>query len=80
MNRLLGLISAPIALIFTLVVAAGALTLGGYDPGAAFGALVEGALGSPRALASVTLVRTNRAANVLEHERLNRAIIAAVAE
>ncbi|MGA1257831.1 MAG: 2-succinyl-5-enolpyruvyl-6-hydroxy-3-cyclohexene-1-carboxylic-acid synthase [Ilumatobacteraceae bacterium] len=29
---------------------------------------------------SVTLVRTNRAANVLEHERLNRAIIAAVAE
>jgi ABC-type uncharacterized transport system permease subunit len=57
MNRLLGLISAPIALIFTLVVAAGALTLGGYDPGAAFGALVEGALGSPRALASVTLVR-----------------------
>lgn len=57
MSRLLGLVSAPLALVVTLAIAAGALALGGFEPGAAFGALVNGALGSPRALASVTLVR-----------------------
>jgi simple sugar transport system permease protein len=48
----------PVAsLVLTMGVAGAALALGGYDPGAAFAALVEGAVGSPDAFLSITLVR-----------------------
>lgn len=58
MRRLLPALSALVALTLTLAVAAGALTLGGHDATVAFQALVRGALGSPTAVLSVTLVRT----------------------
>jgi simple sugar transport system permease protein len=58
MRRVAPLLSAATAILLTVAVAAGALALGGYAPGEAFGALVRGALGSPQALLSVTLVRT----------------------
>jgi simple sugar transport system permease protein len=45
------------ALVATLAVAAGSLALGGFDPWAALGALVQGSLGSPAAFISITLVR-----------------------
>jgi simple sugar transport system permease protein len=45
------------ALVLTLLVAAGALALGGYPPVPAGTALVRGAVGSGDALLSVTLVR-----------------------
>jgi ABC-type uncharacterized transport system permease subunit len=45
------------ALVLTLVLAAGALALGGYPPLPAGAALVGGALGSTDAILSVTLVR-----------------------
>lgn len=51
-------LSAVAALAITLAVAALALALGGYPPGTAFGALLEGALGSRGAILSITLVRT----------------------
>jgi simple sugar transport system permease protein len=47
-----------IAVLATLAAAALLLTLGGYDAGAALGALVRGAAGSPRTFVSVTLVRS----------------------
>ncbi|MBT8335877.1 MAG: ABC transporter permease [Gemmatimonadetes bacterium] len=50
--------SALLALALTLALAAVALALGGYPPIEAFGALVRGALGSPSAILSITLVRT----------------------
>lgn len=50
--------SALGALALTLLFAALALAVGGYDPIIAFGALLDGALGSPAALVSITLVRT----------------------
>lgn len=56
--RALPLVSALAALALTLALAAGALALGGYPPGEAFGALLRGALGSPQAVVSITLVRT----------------------
>jgi general nucleoside transport system permease protein len=45
------------ALALTLLVAGGALALGGYDPVRALRALALGAFGSPDAVLSVTLVR-----------------------
>lgn len=51
-------LSALVALLLTLVLAALTLALGGYDPAVALGALVQGALGSPEAFVSITLVRT----------------------
>jgi simple sugar transport system permease protein len=50
--------SALLALAITLALAAAALALGGYPPLEAFGALLRGALGSPSAIVSITLVRT----------------------
>jgi simple sugar transport system permease protein len=48
----------PLAsLALTMGVAAAALALGGYDPARALGALVDGAVGSPDAFLSITLVR-----------------------
>lgn len=61
MDRLLrfgGLGVAVVALLITLVLAVGALMLGGYDPGLALGALVRGAVGSPEQFFSITLVRS----------------------
>jgi simple sugar transport system permease protein len=46
-----------LALALTVLVAGGALALGGYDPVRALRALVAGAFGSPDAVLSVTLVR-----------------------
>jgi simple sugar transport system permease protein len=51
-------LSALAALALTLAMAAVGLRVGGYDPGLAGRALVEGALGSSGAILSVTLVRT----------------------
>jgi simple sugar transport system permease protein len=51
-------LSALAALLLTLGVAALGLWLGGYDPLLAGSALVGGALGSPQAVFSITLVRT----------------------
>jgi simple sugar transport system permease protein len=45
------------ALAVTVLVAAIALSVGGYDPGAALGALIRGAAGTPDAFLSITLVR-----------------------
>jgi simple sugar transport system permease protein len=45
------------AVALTMLVAGGALALGGYDPVQALSALVAGAVGSPDAVLSVTLVR-----------------------
>jgi hypothetical protein len=46
------------ALAITMGVAGGALALGGYAPGAAFRALVGGAMGSSDAFLSISLVRS----------------------
>jgi simple sugar transport system permease protein len=56
--RWLPIASALIALVLTLTIAAVALAFGGYPPIEAFGALLRGALGSPSAIVSITLVRT----------------------
>ena len=45
------------AVLTTLVLALAVLVLGGYDPVAAVGAMARGAVGTPAALFSVTLVR-----------------------
>jgi simple sugar transport system permease protein len=45
------------ALTLTAVVAGSALALGGYAPAVALSALVDGAVGSPDAFLSITLVR-----------------------
>ena len=58
LTRVLPLLSALGALVLTLVVAAGALALGGHEPMAAFGALIGGAFGSWDVFLSITLVRT----------------------
>lgn len=50
--------SALGALALTLLLAVATLAIGGHDPVAAFGALLQGALGSPTAILSITLVRT----------------------
>ncbi|MEK9499670.1 ABC transporter permease [Gaopeijia maritima] len=50
--------SAVGALVLTLLLAGLSLAVGGYDPIEAFGALLRGALGSPSAVLSITLVRT----------------------
>ena len=61
MTGVTGKLLAPavslLAVALTLLVGAGALALGGYDPVAAAGALVRGAVGSPDAVLSTTLVR-----------------------
>ncbi len=49
---------AGLALLLTALLAAGTLLLGGYDPARALGALVAGAVGSPDAFLSITLVRS----------------------
>ncbi len=49
--------AALLALLATVAVAAGSLALGGFDPWSALGALVQGSLGSPNVLLSITLVR-----------------------
>lgn len=51
-------VSAIGALLLTLLLSALLLAIGGYDPVEAFGALLQGALGSPSAIVSITLVRT----------------------
>jgi ABC-type uncharacterized transport system permease subunit len=50
-------VAAVIALVATVALAAGTLTLGGFDPGEALGALVQGSMGSPSVFLSITLVR-----------------------
>lgn len=50
-------LSAVLALGLTLALAGLALAVGGHDPFVAFGALFEGAAGSPRTFVSITLVR-----------------------
>jgi simple sugar transport system permease protein len=57
-SRWLPALSALAALALTLAIAAIALALGGYPPVEAFGALFRGALGTPSAILSITLVRT----------------------
>jgi simple sugar transport system permease protein len=57
-GRLLPVLSAAVAVVLTLAVAVLALSLGGYDPVVALGALVRGAAGTPRTFLSITLVRT----------------------
>lgn len=57
-SRWLPVVSALAALGLTLATAALALALGGYPPVEAFGALIDGALGTPSAVFSITLVRT----------------------
>ncbi|MBW3534599.1 MAG: ABC transporter permease [Gemmatimonadetes bacterium] len=57
LGRLLPLATVVGALALTLAVAAVVLALGGYAPAEALGALVRGSVGSPGALASITLVR-----------------------
>lgn len=58
MSRWWPAVSALGALALTLVLAVATLALGGHDPVLAFSALVRGALGSPTAVLSITLVRT----------------------
>ena len=53
--RALGVPLASLAL--TMGAAGAGLALGGYDPGSAFGALIQGAFGSTDAFLSITLVR-----------------------
>ena len=50
-------VAAVIALVATVAVAAGTLALGGFDPGEALGALVQGSMGSPSVFLPITLVR-----------------------
>jgi simple sugar transport system permease protein len=50
-------VAAVMALVATVAVAAGTLALGGFDPGEALGALVQGSMGSPSVFLSITLVR-----------------------
>lgn len=57
-GRWVPVVSALAALALTVALAAAALAVGGYPPVDAFGALVRGALGSPSAVVSITLVRT----------------------
>jgi len=56
--RLAPLGVAAAALLLTAALAALSLLLGGYDPAAALGALVVGAVGSPDVFLSITLVRS----------------------
>lgn len=57
MTTVRGWLVTVTALIATLAVAAGSLALGGFDPWAALGALVQGSMGSPAVFISITLVR-----------------------
>ena len=58
MKKLAPLGVAAAALLATATFAAGSLWLGGYDPVAAAGAMVRGAVGSPSAILSITMVRS----------------------
>jgi simple sugar transport system permease protein len=56
--RWIPLVSAVAALGLTVALAAASLAVGGHSPVEAFAALLGGALGSPEAIVSITLVRT----------------------
>jgi general nucleoside transport system permease protein len=56
-SALAGPAIALVSLALTVVIAGGLLALGGYDPAAAGAALVRGAIGTPDAFYSITLVR-----------------------
>jgi simple sugar transport system permease protein len=56
-GRLGPVAAAVVALAVTLAASAVALVLGGYDPAAAYGALLRGAVGSPSQFLSISLVR-----------------------
>jgi simple sugar transport system permease protein len=56
-RQLLAPAASLFAVALTVLVAGAALSLGGYDPGVAFAALMAGAFGSADALLSTTLVR-----------------------